>query len=285
VTVPHVVIVCHNIKRINARPRKMIKRRGHLPSDDAATKLIWLALRNFTADWGRAAKDWKERDGPDHRRVVIISGVPFTAVKVRYRQEATVFRRAGFCFLKRFICPAKVFPRLMHGTPSALQCLGDLGPRAGLLIYSLAHANRPGNAVTGLNLMRVARRTHDPEAVILAHRHAVLVSLLVELQRGCSRRKPQHFGSISDVSVFRRRGVHPSRGRMQNADFYYDNNQTVASGHWWPTAAEHNQTGATDPLLPFDRRRRTTAMVPLGDTTPPAAIASSVTMVFATRMP
>jgi len=33
---------------------------GHFPSDDAATKLIWLALRNITADWGRAAKDWKE---------------------------------------------------------------------------------------------------------------------------------------------------------------------------------------------------------------------------------
>jgi len=32
----------------------------HFPSDDAATKLLWLALRNITADWGRAAKDWKE---------------------------------------------------------------------------------------------------------------------------------------------------------------------------------------------------------------------------------
>ena len=32
---------------------------GHFPTDDAATKLIWLALRNITADWGRAAKDWK----------------------------------------------------------------------------------------------------------------------------------------------------------------------------------------------------------------------------------
>jgi transposase-like protein len=32
---------------------------GHFPSDDAATKLIWLALRNITADWGRAAPDWK----------------------------------------------------------------------------------------------------------------------------------------------------------------------------------------------------------------------------------
>ena len=40
-------------------PRKIIKTRGHLPSDDAATKLIWLALRNITEDWGRAANFWK----------------------------------------------------------------------------------------------------------------------------------------------------------------------------------------------------------------------------------
>ena len=26
---------------------------------DAATKLIWLALRNITADWGRPANTWK----------------------------------------------------------------------------------------------------------------------------------------------------------------------------------------------------------------------------------
>ena len=31
----------------------------HFPSDEAATKLIWLALRNITADWGRAANHWK----------------------------------------------------------------------------------------------------------------------------------------------------------------------------------------------------------------------------------
>ena len=48
------------IESINARLRKIIKTRGHFPSDDAACKLIWLALRNITADWGRAAKDWKE---------------------------------------------------------------------------------------------------------------------------------------------------------------------------------------------------------------------------------
>ena len=44
----------------SARLRKIIKTRGHFPSDEAASKLIWLALRNITADWSRAARDWKE---------------------------------------------------------------------------------------------------------------------------------------------------------------------------------------------------------------------------------
>jgi transposase-like protein len=35
------------------------KTHGHFPSDDAASKLIWLALRNITADWGRAGREWK----------------------------------------------------------------------------------------------------------------------------------------------------------------------------------------------------------------------------------
>jgi len=54
-----VVYTTNAIESINARLRKIIKTRGHFPSDDAATKLIWLALRNITADWGRAAPDWK----------------------------------------------------------------------------------------------------------------------------------------------------------------------------------------------------------------------------------
>ena len=48
------------IESVNARLRKIIKTRGHFPSDEAATKLIWLALRNITTDWGRAANNWKE---------------------------------------------------------------------------------------------------------------------------------------------------------------------------------------------------------------------------------
>jgi len=57
--VRRVIYTTNAIESLHARLRKIIKTRGHFPSDDAATKLIWLALRNITADWGRAAKEWR----------------------------------------------------------------------------------------------------------------------------------------------------------------------------------------------------------------------------------
>ena len=54
-----VIYTTNAIESVNASLRKIIKTRGHFPSDDAATKLLWLALRNITADWSRAAHDWK----------------------------------------------------------------------------------------------------------------------------------------------------------------------------------------------------------------------------------
>lgn len=47
------------IESVHALLRKIIKTRGHFPSDKAATKLIWLALRNITAEWSRARREWK----------------------------------------------------------------------------------------------------------------------------------------------------------------------------------------------------------------------------------
>jgi putative transposase len=55
-----VIYTTNAIESVNARLRKIIKTRGHFPSDDAASKLIWLALRNITADWAKAAHNWKE---------------------------------------------------------------------------------------------------------------------------------------------------------------------------------------------------------------------------------
>ena len=46
------------LESVHARLRKIIKTRGHFPSDEAATKLIWLALRNITAAWSQPANYW-----------------------------------------------------------------------------------------------------------------------------------------------------------------------------------------------------------------------------------
>ena len=54
-----VIYTTNAIESVNARLRKIIKTRGHFPSDDAATKLIRPALRNIRADWGRPANTWK----------------------------------------------------------------------------------------------------------------------------------------------------------------------------------------------------------------------------------
>ena len=54
-----VIYTTNAIESINAQLRKIIKTRGHFPTDDAATKLIWLALQNITANWGSPAHDWK----------------------------------------------------------------------------------------------------------------------------------------------------------------------------------------------------------------------------------
>ncbi|WP_374063611.1 MULTISPECIES: IS256 family transposase [Cupriavidus] len=54
-----IIYTTNAIESINAQLRKIIKTRGHFPSDEAATKLLWLALRNITCKWGSATHDWK----------------------------------------------------------------------------------------------------------------------------------------------------------------------------------------------------------------------------------
>ena len=58
--VRRVIYTTNAIESVNAGVRKIIKTRGHFPTDEAAIKLIWLALRNITADWVNAAHYWKE---------------------------------------------------------------------------------------------------------------------------------------------------------------------------------------------------------------------------------
>lgn len=58
--VRRVIYTTNAIESLNARVRKIIKTRGHFPTDDAATKLIWLALRNITAEWKKPMLYWKQ---------------------------------------------------------------------------------------------------------------------------------------------------------------------------------------------------------------------------------
>jgi transposase-like protein len=54
-----VIYTTNAIESINAQLRRAVKTRGHFPSDEAATKLLWLVLRNVTDGWGSATHDWK----------------------------------------------------------------------------------------------------------------------------------------------------------------------------------------------------------------------------------
>ena len=90
-----VIYTTNAIESINARLRKIIKTRGHFPSDDAATKLIWLALRNITADWGRAAQGLEGGDepirdplrGPLHQGCRVICGTDLPTASVVRRKR------------------------------------------------------------------------------------------------------------------------------------------------------------------------------------------------------
>jgi len=58
--VRRVIYTTNAIESVNARLRKIIKTHGHFPSDEAATKLIGLALRSITDDSSRSARKWTE---------------------------------------------------------------------------------------------------------------------------------------------------------------------------------------------------------------------------------
>ena len=46
------------IESLHSQVRRAIRNKGHFPSDEAATKLIYLALRNITAKWKNPPREW-----------------------------------------------------------------------------------------------------------------------------------------------------------------------------------------------------------------------------------
>jgi putative transposase len=59
VEVRKIIYTTNAIESLNASVRKAVRNKGHFPSDQAATKLIWLALRNITAKWKRPPIAWQ----------------------------------------------------------------------------------------------------------------------------------------------------------------------------------------------------------------------------------
>jgi len=57
--VRRVIYTTNALESVNARLRKIIKTRGHFPTDEAATKLLWLAPRNITASWASVVFHWR----------------------------------------------------------------------------------------------------------------------------------------------------------------------------------------------------------------------------------
>jgi putative transposase len=55
-----VIYTTNAIESLHSSIRKVIKNRGHFPNDEAATKLIYLALRNIEKKWIMPARTWKE---------------------------------------------------------------------------------------------------------------------------------------------------------------------------------------------------------------------------------
>ena len=59
VEIRKIIYTTNAIESLHMQLRKVLKTRGHFPSDEAATKLIYLALRNITKKWTSPPADWK----------------------------------------------------------------------------------------------------------------------------------------------------------------------------------------------------------------------------------
>ncbi len=50
--------VTNAIEALNSKIRRAVRTQGHFPSDDAAAKLIYLALNATSSEWKRSVREW-----------------------------------------------------------------------------------------------------------------------------------------------------------------------------------------------------------------------------------
>ncbi len=73
--VRRIIYTTNAIESLHMRLRKIVKNRGHFPSDEAATKLLFLALRNLAKNWNMPQRTWREAAN----QFAIVFGERFTA--------------------------------------------------------------------------------------------------------------------------------------------------------------------------------------------------------------
>ena len=76
--VRRIIYTTNAIESLHMRLRKIVKNRGHFPSNEAATKLLFLALRNLSKDWNMPQRTWKEAAN----QFAIVFGERFTAAMI-----------------------------------------------------------------------------------------------------------------------------------------------------------------------------------------------------------
>ena len=58
VPIRRVLSTTNAIESVHMQLRKIIKTRGHFPTDEAATKLLYLALQNLSKKWRNSSREW-----------------------------------------------------------------------------------------------------------------------------------------------------------------------------------------------------------------------------------
>jgi putative transposase len=53
-----IIYTTNAIEALNAKLRTAVRARGHFPSEEAATKLLWLVLQRTEKDWKMSPREW-----------------------------------------------------------------------------------------------------------------------------------------------------------------------------------------------------------------------------------
>ena len=60
VAVRRIIYTTNAIESLNAKLRRAVRTRGHFPTDEAATKLLYLVLRQVAGEWKMPPREWCE---------------------------------------------------------------------------------------------------------------------------------------------------------------------------------------------------------------------------------